>query len=306
MKKSTLTALLLLFSVVWLAAQQPVTVSNVPHVICDSGCSGTTLGQATMANSLPVAIASNQSAVPVSGTVAVTNANLDVALSTLAKESGGNLATIATNTNGVATAANQTTMNTNLTSLVTNTGLAARETGGNLDYLVDQLSTLINDLHGGKVPNVNDRAGLNIRGSFNNQIGSIGDALKVAPTPTSFDPCFMQKKGNVAISQTATTKLVSGIPGQVISVCYARIVAGAAEIPSFWEGTGSACATGTVAVSGSATAASGESYAANGGFSGGVGLGTIAVTSKPGNDLCLAQSGSNRLSGNITFVFGTP
>lgn len=52
---------------------------------------------------------------------------------TIAKESGGNLATIVTNTTGGATAANQTTMNSNLSSIVTNTGLgatAANQTNG--------------------------------------------------------------------------------------------------------------------------------------------------------------------------------
>lgn len=38
------------------------------HIICDSGCAAGSPGQQTMANSSPVVIASNQSAVPVSGT----------------------------------------------------------------------------------------------------------------------------------------------------------------------------------------------------------------------------------------------
>ena len=43
----------------------PVDGSGNVKINCVTGCSGTTLGQATMALSLPVAIASNQSAVPV-------------------------------------------------------------------------------------------------------------------------------------------------------------------------------------------------------------------------------------------------
>lgn len=68
-------------------------------VTCVSGCAAGTPGQATMANSSPVVIASDQSAVPVTGafyqgtqpvsiasmpSTPVTNANLDAALSTLA------------------------------------------------------------------------------------------------------------------------------------------------------------------------------------------------------------------------------
>jgi hypothetical protein len=45
-----------------------VTFSAPQHIVCDSGCSGTSLGQATMASSLPVTVASDQSAIQVSGT----------------------------------------------------------------------------------------------------------------------------------------------------------------------------------------------------------------------------------------------
>ncbi len=75
-----------------------------------------TLGQATKANSVPVTIASDQGATavtgtfwqatqPVSGTVTA-NAGTNLDTSTLALETGGNLATIATNTPAVG----QTTM----------------------------------------------------------------------------------------------------------------------------------------------------------------------------------------------------
>lgn len=138
-------------------------------------------------------------------------------------------------------------------------------------------------------------------GSLGQPIGSIGDSLKVV-LPPSADGCS-GTKGNVAISQTAATKLVPGVAGQRILVCYIRMVAGVAEIVSFTEGTGAACATNQLAVSGSTTAANGESYAANGGASGGTGLGTIAATSKQGNDLCLTPSGANRVSGNITYAY---
>jgi hypothetical protein len=51
-------------------------------------------GQATMANSTPVVLASNQSTVPISGTITA-NAGTNLNTSTLALESGGNLATLA-------------------------------------------------------------------------------------------------------------------------------------------------------------------------------------------------------------------
>jgi hypothetical protein len=75
-------------------------------------------------------------------------------------------------------------------------------------------------------------------------VGQIGDALKVWPM-TPADPCAGAVKGDVAISQTGSTRLVVGLPGQRIFVCAARVVAAAAEIPSFIEGTGTTCGTGT-------------------------------------------------------------
>lgn len=178
------------------------------------------------------------------------------------------------------------------------------DTSGNLAAVVAQLAQILSDTHSGRLPAVGDKAGFYLKSGLASQVVSQQNPLPVI-LPDSPDPCN-KRKGNVAISQTTTTKLVAGQMGYVIAICYIRVVAGAAEIPSMWEGTGSACATGTLAVSGSTTAANGESYAANGGFSAGVGIGTIATTLKTGDDFCLAQSGSNRLAGNLTYVYYIP
>lgn len=65
------------------AVTSPVDGSGYVNIDCKTGCSaGNPNGQATMANSAPVAIASNQTAVPVSGTVTTTppaNASTNVA-----------------------------------------------------------------------------------------------------------------------------------------------------------------------------------------------------------------------------------
>lgn len=123
--------------------------------------------------------------------------------------------------------------------------------------------------------------------------------------PDAPDPCA-KRKGNVAISQTATTRQILGRPGLLIAICYARVVNATAEVVNELEGTGTNCGTSTLAVSGSTTAANGESLAANGGFSAGTGLGTISTTSVPGNDYCLGQSASARVSGHMTYVYYAP
>lgn len=145
---------------------------------------------------------------------------------------------------------------------------------------------------------------LSLNTLFVTQTTAIVAAVRATrPVPVPLSPCLSPQVGNAAISQTASTKIITGLPAQRVALCSARVVAGAAEILSWIEGTGAACATGTLAVSGSTTAANGESYAANGGFaSSGSGV-PIAVTAKAGDDVCLSQSGANRLAGNVVYVY---
>lgn len=144
-------------------------------------------------------------------------------------------------------------------------------------------------------------------GPFNVPIGMNGDRIKVDQTPSQ-DQCLMNKKTDVPISQTATSVLVSARPGMSIYVCMVRVDMIAAEVVSWWDGTavsagGSAnCATATIAHSGSTTTANGESFAAGGGFTSGDGNGSV-LTIGPGRDFCLAQNGSNRVSGQISYVY---
>lgn len=230
---------------------------------------------------------------------------------TMAKESGGNLATIATNTTGVATAGNQTTEISSLSSINTNVDCLdssttpcyvqqnvnsptlAKETGGNLESVARYLQRILADLH----PNgILAPGALALRGSLGNIIGSAGDRLKV-DVPPAGNPCNDRVLMDAAISQTASTKVISSGAGRVV-ICAVRIVAGAAEITSEWEGSGTTCGTGTIAHSGSTTAANGESFAANGGYQ----STNLPYMLLPGNDWCVAQSGSNRVSGKVWFT----
>jgi len=129
-----------------------------------------------------------------------------------------------------------------------------------------------------------------------NPVGAPNEGLKVSLPPSS-DPCNNLVATDTPVSQTASTKIVSGTPAMRIFICQIRIVAGAAEITSEWEGTGSACGTATIAHSGSTTAANGESFAANGGYTT-----TKTFVLLPGNDFCIAQSGSSRVSGKVSWV----
>lgn len=117
-----------------------------------------------------------------------------------------------------------------------------------------------------------------------------------------FDPCQVVAKSYKAFSQTATAVLVTGTSAKKTYICSIAIIAGAAEIFNLTAGTGSTCGTNTVAVMGSTTAANGLSLAANGGLTLGNGGAALAATTVTADDLCLQQSGSNRLSGSITYV----
>ena len=138
-------------------------------------------------------------------------------------------------------------------------------------------------------------------GAFGQPIGTTADRLKVEPTPSA-DPCVNARKRDAAFSQTATGIVIPNMQGMSIFVCAIRLIAAAAEIVSEWEGSGTACGTGTIAHSGSTTAANGESLAANGGFAMGDGNSTLTST-LPGNDYCIAQSTSSRVAGKVTYVY---
>jgi hypothetical protein len=116
------------------------------------------------------------------------------------------------------------------------------------------------------------------------------------------DPCQGNAKVYTPISQTANTKLITGTASKKTYVCSLVLVGADAENVSLVAGTGSTCATSTVAVLGGATAANGPNLAANGGFSFGNGAASIAATTVNQDDLCLFQSGSGRVAGVMTSV----
>jgi len=122
-------------------------------------------------------------------------------------------------------------------------------------------------------------------------------SLVVQPSPLASPICT----SFVAISQTASTKLVTGVSAKRVYICSLVLVAGAAEIVSLSEGTGSTCGTGSAAIMGSTTTANGMSFAANGGVSMVVGT-PFLTTATDADDVCLLQNGSNRVSGFMTYV----
>jgi hypothetical protein len=121
---------------------------------------------------------------------------------------------------------------------------------------------------------------------------------------TSSDPCTQATKTNIAIATaTGTTQVVAPSGSTQVYVCSFSLVAAATAVVNLVGGTGATCTTGTpVAAIGSTTAANGMSFAANNGLTFGNGGATVVRTTTAGHGLCLIQSGTTALAGNITYV----
>jgi hypothetical protein len=133
-----------------------------------------------------------------------------------------------------------------------------------------------------------------------NTIGSVKQTD--GTTVVSTNPCQSTIPTQVAISQTASTKVISQTSAKKNYICSIVIVVGAAEITNIVEGTGSTCGTSTAAIAGSTTAANGMSFAANGGFSAIGGSSNVLSGIGTNVDTCITQSGSNRVAGWLTYV----
>lgn len=116
------------------------------------------------------------------------------------------------------------------------------------------------------------------------------------------DPCQSATKLYQTISQTANTQLFAGTSAKKTYVCHIMVVGADAENISLVAGTGSVCATNTVAVIGATTAANGPNLSANGGFSIGMGGFSVAASTVNADNICLFQSGSGRVAGVMSYV----
>ena len=139
-----------------------------------------------------------------------------------------------------------------------------------------------------------------------NAVNSVTNPIFVEQVANA-DPCSASaNKTNVAISMqnTTTVKLVALSSAKQIYICSLSLIASGATVFSIADGTkvSTECDTAAEAVMGATVASHGLSLAANGGVTYGSGTGTVARTTTAAHDLCLFQSGSVDLSGNLTYV----
>ena len=123
---------------------------------------------------------------------------------------------------------------------------------------------------------------------------------------TSLDPCAYAVKTTypVLITGTTTVKIVGEVAAQQVYICSVALIASAATVMSIADGTKTSteCDTAAHAIFGQTTATHGMSLAANGGFTVSGGNGTVGSTATAAHDVCIFQSGSGDISGNITVV----
>ena len=195
------------------------------------------------------------------------NAGTNLNTSLLALESGGNLASVATNTG---------TTNTDVgapgaTACSTDTGSCSLN--ALMQRLAQRLTTLNSTLN--------------------------------APAQVPADACNGTAKTNLAINgnSTSSVQLIALSGSTSIYVCSLSLIAAGATTVAFTTGTGTACVTNNAAVIGSTTAniANSISLAANGGLTLGNGNGTVAK-GVASSELCMILGSSVYVAGNLTYV----
>jgi hypothetical protein len=123
-------------------------------------------------------------------------------------------------------------------------------------------------------------------------------AVVVTQSPIPTPLCPLQ----AAISQTAGAITIAGKTGKVTYICKVFIVSTTAQSVSITEGTGAACGTNPLALAGSTTVANGMALAANGGWVEGTGAAIAYTAQRPGDDVCLLQSGAGNVAGSFSYV----
>lgn len=105
----------------------------------------------------------------------------------------------------------------------------------------------------------------------------------------------------INISQTATTKIVSGSSGKKIYICAVKLYTETAQSVNLIEGTGTTCATGTQGVDGVSSTTPTTLYLAGQGWN--LAASTPFLVAKNAtDDLCVAQSSTGHVSGFVSYA----
>lgn len=214
---------------------------------------------------------------------------------------------------GAATAANQTTANTSLATIATNTGLAI-PAGTALIGKVGFDQTTPGTTNGVSLVGVNAATalagnGVTGTGSARVTIASDNTAFSVnaqfSGTALIADPCqsVTATISPISITTNTTTKIADATTSKKLYICYLFLTSAAADNVAIIEGTGSTCGSGTAGLVGGTTAANGLNFAANGGAALGNGRASVAATAATNTNLCLITSAATPLAGVMKAVY---
>jgi hypothetical protein len=118
------------------------------------------------------------------------------------------------------------------------------------------------------------------------------------------DPCSgVAKTYHIVNMSTATTvEIANAVASQYFYICSVNLVAAAAQTIAIGEDDTDGCGSITAGLHGGATAATGWSFAANGGIALGNGEGTVMKTATAARYLCVITGQAQQISGTIAYV----
>lgn len=118
------------------------------------------------------------------------------------------------------------------------------------------------------------------------------------------DPCASKAKTYYVVNMsTATTnEIANAVSSEFFYICSVNLVAAGAQTVAIGEDDTDGCGSITAGLHGGATAATGWSFAANGGISLGNGLGTVMKTATAARYLCIITGQAQQISGTISYV----
>lgn len=139
-------------------------------------------------------------------------------------------------------------------------------------------------------------------------LASIAPAL-AEPQPTSITksngailPILgCDKWAAIDVSASGNTQVIAAPVGQQIEICGIYFLSAGITTDNLVYGTGTACATGTTYINGSATAGHGYALGAQTGFS--MGIGAFPIVILPVNQaFCITQSAAVVISGTVSYM----
>lgn len=189
------------------------------------------------------------------------------------------------------TTGDNATLNTDSLGRLWITGSAVEDAGETAGGLLNMLGTVRRDTAASSAGTTADNATLNT------------DANGLL-WGRQLDPCSGVAKSYyvVNVSSATTVELANAVANEFFYICSVNLVAAAAQTIALAEDDTDGCGSLTAGLAGGATAATGWSFAANGGLTLGNGASSVMRTGTANRYLCAITGQAAQISGTITYV----